>query len=157
LDINKIFGKFGSSSKDEGFDYSPSTFNTPFAIPSEDDENHPVYYIKRFETLILNSTSYHDQLLSFFDKSSEELDLEEIKSASKRMLYEGAFTYLKKIDLQDEYHLKILSDQTTPQLEIALNKAIKYNEENEEYEKCAFLKEFLDFLNFSSYLNNKKK
>ena len=157
MDINKIFGAFGSSSRDDGYNYVPTSFDVPFSLPIIDSENHPIYYIKMFEKLILNYNAYHEQLLSFFDKSSEDWDFGGIEEASKKMLYERAFSYLKKIDLKDEYHLEILCDQLSPQLDEALNKAIEYNEENEEYEKCAFFKEFLDFLSFSSYLNNKNK
>lgn len=157
MDINKIFGAFGSSSRDDGFNYVPTSFDVPLTFPIIDSENHPIYYIKMFEKMILNYNAYHEQLISFFDKSDEDIDVEGIEEASKKMLYERAYSYLEKIDLKDEYHLEILCDQLSPKLKKALNKAIEYNEENEEYEKCAFLKEFLDFLNFSSYLNNKKK
>ena len=86
-----------------------------------------------------------------------DLDVGGIKEVSKKMLYDRAFSYLKKIDFKDDYHLELLCNQSTPQLKLAINKAIEYHEENEEYEKCAFLKKFLDFLNSSAYLNNKNK
>ena len=37
-----------------------------------------------------------------------------------------------------------------PKLEEALTKSLKFFEQEEEYEKCAILKKYLDFLNFSS-------
>jgi hypothetical protein len=157
LDINKIFGAFGSSSRDDGYNYVPTSFDVPFSLPIIDSENHPIYYIKMFEKLILNYNAYHEQLLSFFDKSDEDIDVGGIEEASKKMLHERAFSYLKKIDLKDDYHLEILRDQSSSQLKEAINKTIEYNEENEEYEKCAFFKKFLDFLNSSAYLNNKNK
>ena len=113
--------------------------------------------IVKITPLILNYNAYHKQLLSFFDKSDEDIDVGGIEEASKKMLHERAFSYLKKIDLKDDYHLEILRDQSSSQLKEAINKTIKYNEENEEYERCAFFKKFLDFLNSSSYLNNKNK
>ena len=37
-----------------------------------------------------------------------------------------------------------------PKVKKALDKSLKFFEEEEEYEKCAVLKKYLDFLNFSS-------
>ena len=155
LDINKIFGAFGSSSRDEGFNHLPSSFNIPFTIPLGEDVEHPLHCIKMFEKLIVDDGIYFKQLLSFFDKSNEDLEVGELEDVSKSLLYDRAFNYIKKIDLKDKYHLKILAEHASPQLEISLNKAIEYHEDEEEYEKCALLKQYLDFINFSSYLNNK--
>ena len=45
---------------------------------------------------------------------------------------------------------EILQKEGTSKLKNALNLSIKYFETQEEYEKCAFLKKLLDFLEFSS-------
>ena len=66
------------------------------------------------------------------------------------MLYGRAFQYLKQIDIQDKYHIKVLFEEANPKLEEALNKSLKHFEGEEEYEKCAVLKKYLDFLNFPS-------
>ena len=66
------------------------------------------------------------------------------------MLYERAYHYLTQIDIQDKYHIKVLFEETNPKLKEALNKSLKFFEGEEEYEKCALLKKYLDFLNFSS-------
>ena len=51
---------------------------------------------------------------------------------------------------QDKYHTKILFEEANPKLKKALNKSLIFFEREEEYEKCAILKKYLDFLNFSS-------
>ena len=58
--------------------------------------------------------------------------------------------HLWKIDIQDKYHIKILFEETDIEMEQALGKTLKYFETEEEYEKCAVLKKYLDFLNLSS-------
>ena len=146
MDINKIFGAFGSSSKDEnGFDQP--TFLYAYR---DDEENHPRYFVRMFVKLVLNYTNYNTQLVNFFGKADPGLDIAEISQTGETMLYERAFQYLKMIDIQDKYHIKILFEEANPKLEEALNKSLKYFEEGEEYEKCAVLKKYLDFLNFSS-------
>ena len=66
------------------------------------------------------------------------------------MLYSRAYEYLIQIDIQDKYHIKVLFEEANNNLHEALSKSLKYFEIEEEYEKCAILKKYLDFLNFSS-------
>ena len=146
MDINKIFGTFNSSSKDDGW----GSYYTPPSVISQLDENHPRYFIKIFQKLVVNYTGYSTQLIDFFGKADSELDVQEVKRSGDMMLYNRAYDYLTKIDLQDEYHIKILFQEANPKLEDALNQSLSYFENEEEYEKCAILKKYLDFLNFSS-------
>lgn len=146
MDINKIFGTFGSSSRDDdGFEH-PSFLYTY----KSDEDNHPRYFIRMFTKLVLNYTSYNKQLINFFGSAEPSLDMKEISQTGEMMLYERAYYYLNLIDIQDKYHIKILFEEANSKLEEALNKSLKYFEEGEEYEKCAVLKKYLDFLNFSS-------
>jgi hypothetical protein len=148
LDINKIFGAFNSSSKDEGnwnyYQYqSPSSYNSL-------DENHPRYFIKIFTKMVLSYTGYSDKIIDFFASADPEIDAGNVKKAGESMLYNRAYSHISKIDLQDEYHIKIMFQEANSKLEEALNKSLLYFENEEEYEKCAILKKYLDFLNFSS-------
>jgi len=145
MDINKIFGTFGSSSRND--DFPPANFLSTSKII---EDNHPRYYLKMFVKLIQNYTLYSKQLFNFFSLSDPSLNIQEIEQVGKIMLHERAFEYLKEIDLQDKYHIKILFEEANKELEQALNKSLKHFEEKEEYEKCAVLKKYLDFLNFPS-------
>ena len=146
MDINKIFGAFNSSSKDnDGFEQP--TFLYTY---KQDEENHPRYYIKMFTKLILNYTSYNKQLIDFFGKADPRLDVIEIQQTGESMLYHRAYQYIIQLDVHDEYHIKVLFEESNPKLKKALDKSLKFFEEEEEYEKCAVLKKYLDFLNFSS-------
>ena len=149
MDIDKIFGAFNSSSKDDGWGYKGMGYYNPSPNPKI-DENHPSYFIKIFQKLIINYTGYSDQVINFLGQSDPELNVSEVKRAGENMLYNRAYGYIKKIDIQDEYHIKILFLETGPKLQEALNKTLSYFENEEEYEKCAILKKYLDFLNFSS-------
>ncbi len=146
MDINKIFGAFNSSSRDEGhWNY----YQQPSHITMV-DENHPRYFVKMFTKMILSYTGYSDKIIDFFASADPEIDANNVKRAGECMLYERAYEYITKIDLHDEYHVKIIFQEANPKLEEALNKIIFYFENEEEYEKCAILKKYLDFLNFSS-------
>ena len=147
MDINKIFGAFNSSSRDDD-DFPQVSFLTNTSKLSE--ENHPRYYIKMFTKLIQNYTTYNKQLIRFFGSSDPELNVKEIEATGEMMLYSRAYKYLSEIDIQDKYHIKVLFEEANDNLHSALSKSLKYFEVEEEYEKCAVLKKYLDFLNFSS-------
>ena len=100
--------------------------------------------------LVQNYTTYNKQLVRFFGSSDPKLDTKEIEETGELMLYGRAYEYLTKIDIQDKYHIKVLFEEADIDLEQALNKSLSYFENEEEYEKCAILKKYLDFLNFSS-------
>jgi hypothetical protein len=89
-------------------------------------------------------------LIRFFGSSDPGLDTQEIEQTGELMLYGRAYECISKIDIQDKYHIKVLFEEADMDLEQALNKSLKYFEVEEEYEKCAVLKKYLDFLNLSS-------
>ena len=141
MDINKIFGAFDSSSRDnDGFEQP--TFLYTY---KGDEENHPRYYIRMFTKLILNYTSYNKQLIDFFGKSDPELNVNEITQTGEMMLYNRAYQYITQIDISDKYHTEIWGKENNNKLKEALNKSLNFFEEEEEYEKCAILKKYLDF------------
>lgn len=149
MDINKIFGSFNSSSRDEG---SLSSF-TPLKRVSVVDEDSPSYKLGMFRKLILNYLNYTTQVIGLFDKADPTLDIKDIKRVGEFMLYERAYDYIKDINLQDKEHINALfreARNSKIDFESALNKSIDHFENLEEYEKCAVLKKYLDFLNFSS-------
>ena len=138
---------FNSSSNEDENGFPHAGFLT---YKSVGEENHPRYYIKMFVKLVQNYTTYNKQLVRFFGSSDPELSTREIEATGEMMLYSRAYEYLVKIDIQDKYHIKVLFEETDIELEQALHKSLKYFEVEEEYEKCAVLKKYLDFLNFSS-------
>ena len=148
MDINKIFGAFNSSSKDDSWGDSYGMAYTPSV--RQIDENHPRYFIKMFQKLIINYTGYSDKIIDFFGQADPDLDIREVKRAGENMLYGRAYNYLINIDIQDEYHVRILFEEANSKLEEAMQKTLSFFENEEEYEKCAILKRYLDFLNFSS-------
>lgn len=145
MDINKIFGAFDSSSNSWGWNERSYNYYSPRTLPTE-DENHPRYFIKMFWKLIVNHLSYGKKLVDFFGQADPSLAVSEIEYAGEKMLYARAYGFIKKIDIQDRYHQKILIEEDKKELRKAYKLAIQFYENEEEYEKCAFLKKQLDYI-----------
>ena len=149
MDIDKIFGSFNSSSNSWG--WNPRSFNYSDArtLPTI-DENHPRYFIKMFKKLIVNHLGDSKKLINFFGSADASLPIEEIEKFGEIMVYGRAYTFIKKIDIEDSYHAKILKEENSPLLVEAYDMALQFYESEEEYEKCALLKKQLDFVNLLS-------
>jgi len=138
MDINKIFGAFDSEKDDNGF-----------PIPKflkDIKENQPKYFLGMFKKLINSHLNYQKGLIQMFQMADPKLNVEDIEAAGENLLYNRAWEYIKNYDLKDKYSQKTLLKEKSIELEHAFVSAIVYFENQEEYEKCAFLKKFLDFL-----------
>jgi hypothetical protein len=138
IDPNKIFGLFGG--KEELNSKEPVNQANPLAI----DFNDPFIKLKMFKKLIMNQTSYSKGLIEMFKKVDPKLDISEIERAGEAMLYGRAYGYIDGLDLKDKKVKKIITLNVDEELKISLKLSLKYFEEIEEYEKCAFLKNLLD-------------
>ncbi len=145
MDINKIFGQFDSSSNSGGFNNRSFNYYNPRNLPTL-DENHPTYFVRMFWKLILNNLSYSKQLFNLFGDVDSSDSMKEIEYMGEIMLYTRAYNYALKIDVEDEYHQKILKEENQKNLKKAYKMSIKFYEREEEYEKCAFLKKQLDYI-----------
>jgi len=143
MDINKIFGAFNSDKEDE------NGFPTPKFI-KDMEENHPRYYLGMFEKLINNHLVYQKGLIKMFQSADDSLDIKDVEAAGENLLYNRAWDYIHQFNIEDKYSQEILERKNSKDFIKAVNSAISYFENNEEYEKCAFLKKFLDFLNSPS-------
>ena len=144
MDINKIFGMFNSKNEKEEGDFPAPDFLKVM------EENHPRYFLGMFEKLINNHLSYQRGLIEMFKSSDSSLDMKDIERAGENLLFNRAWEHINKFNIKDEYSQEILAEKGTEKFEKAVNSAIIYFENEEEYEKCAFLKKFLDFCNSPS-------
>jgi hypothetical protein len=150
MDINKIFGAFNSDKEDDGVDIP-----TPDFVKKMLDENHPRYFIGMFSKLINNNLSYQKGLVKMFKEADPSFDVDGVEKAGRYMLFSRAWEYVNKFDLNDPYSQHILEyisnkEESYKILKKALNTSMQYFEEQEEYEKCAFLKKLLDSPNLNS-------
>jgi hypothetical protein len=138
IDPNKIFGLFGG--KEELNSKEPINQANPLAI----DFNDPFVKLKMFKKLIMNYTFYNKSLIEMFKKADPKLDIKELERAGEAMLYERAYSYIEDLNLKNRKVKKIITSNVDEELEVAFKLSLKYFEEIEEYEKCAFLKNILD-------------
>ena len=138
IDPNKIFGLFGG--KEELNSKEPINQANPLAI----DFNDPFVKLKMFKKLIMNYTFYNKSLIEMFKKADPKLDVGELERAGEAMLYERAYSYIEDLNLKSRKVKKIITSSVDEELEVAFKLSLKYFEEIEEYEKCAFLKNLLD-------------
>lgn len=146
MDIDKIFGSFDSSSNSWGWNNRSFDYKSSRNLPTI-DENHPRYFIKMFWKIINNYLSYNHQLMDFFGAADPSISIQEIEYAGEKMLYAKAYSFAGKIDVEDQYHQKLLKEENCDKLIKAYKMSIEFYENEEEYEKCAFLKKQLDFVN----------
>lgn len=141
--LDDIFGLFSHGDNDL------STDNKTTYI---DLKSSPVYYVGMYKKLILNHINFNKKVLSFFKKANEEFNIEDIKEAGEFVTYNRAYTYIKKLDVEDEAHIEAIQHYTDEYLDTSLELGINFFQQCEEYEKCAFL---LQVLNKSKSLQSK--
>ena len=101
--------------------------------------NGPFAKIGMFVKLIQNHQVFHQKLEKFLKKEQPNYNIESTKEASEFTVYNRAYTYIKKVDIEKEDDkLALLNFDENILLE-ALNNSIKFFEGYEEYKKCAHL------------------
>ena len=111
-----------------------------------DYKNHPLFWVGMFKKLIYNHRVFHLQLTKFFSNIDEGLDQIDVDRAGEYVVFTKAWEYIKKINPEDKLHQESLYRFSDDYLKTALELAINYFQEHEEYEKCAHLKKNLDFV-----------
>ena len=143
MDANKIFGLFGGEDENPkpAFDHE-----NDLSYLLEDYKNHPLFWVGMFKKLINNHKNFNKKIISFFSKMDEELDLYDVEQAGEFVVYNRAWFWISKIDIQVSSHQKALLHYSDEHLLTYVKFAISYFEEFEEYEKCAQLVKIQNFL-----------
>ena len=94
-----------------------------------------------FTKMIYNHEVFHKKLKKFFQKENASYNVQETKEASSFAVFNRAYSYIKKINVNNVQHQDALWEFNSKPLFSALNQAIYYFEAKEEYEKCAKLME----------------
>ena len=140
MDANKIFGLFNEEENN-------SLPEKAKAIDAALDlKEHPLFWVGMFKKLIHNHKNFNHQILGFFSKMDEELDLYDVEQAGEFVTYNRAWHWISKVDIQDRKCQDAIIHYTDEFLETYLKFTISYFQEFEEYEKCAHLKNILDLV-----------
>jgi hypothetical protein len=134
MDLNKIFSMF-----DDGD--SKDTDEVSLLV---DFSDHPLYWISGFNKIINNYVFFTQYIAKNFNNISPELNQEEIDTIGVTLLFNRSWEYIKRLNLDNPFHIDCLKIKSTESLNDSLEAAILFFEKIEEYEKCAFLKNIQD-------------
>lgn len=140
VDINKIFGLFNS---EESSSLQEKSQETDILLKYKE---HPLFWVGMFKKLVHNHKLFNHQVINFFSKMEEELDLYDVEQAGEFVVYNRAWFWISKIDISNLEHQEAILHYTDEFLEAHLKFTISYFQEFEEYEKCAHLKKILDLV-----------
>ena len=140
MDIEKVFGLFDNEEPDSLLE------KARLVDQLLDYKDHPLFWVGMFMKLIHNHKEFNTQVLEFYSKMDEELDIYDVEVAGEFVVYNRAWFWISKLDIQTRMCQEALLHYMDKHLVTYLKFSILYWEETEEYEKCAHLKSILDFL-----------
>jgi len=135
IDKDKMFSLFeqpeGKKDGKELVTFSNSLLDEPFTK------------IGMFTKLIINHNVFHQKLEKFLKAEKPDYDVQEARRASEFTVFNRAWHYISKIDLEDRNHLEAIMDFKSKPFLLSLDQSIEYFQgpDIEEYEKCAKLLE----------------
>ena len=138
IDPNKIFNLFDGKGSTNS-DYKKST-----PLLTLDPKSFP-YILGMFKKLILNYHNYSESIVKMLVKAGGDLNMDQIRESSEIMLYTQAYEYLLDLELDDENLADFIGKKQDFELKAALELALRFFENYEEYEKCIVVKKLLDF------------
>ena len=143
MDLSRFFSFFNNRPQEEEISENLDTF-----------KKTPLFKIGMFTKLIMNGMSFKKQVMAFFEKSSDDMDMDGVDLAGEFMMYHRSWYWISQADLTDEEWMNDLRRSSDDEFLTALKLSIHYFEENEEFEKCAFIKKIQDFV--ENYLEGVK-
>lgn len=81
-----------------------------------------------------------------FKDVKPSLNTYELEEAGDMITYDRGWDFIKQCDLKDEKWKKCLEVNNTEEFKTSLDLSINHYQDMEEYEKCAYLKKILDFV-----------
>ena len=140
MDPNSIFSLFDSEPENREVEPEKEIKDLP---------NHPYVLLGLFTRMVLRGEEAIHNSVDFLKALNPDIDLESIREINRYMLYLSGFNYLSKLSLEDPFHQDILLEKAGADFLTACQKSIQFFQEREDYEKCALIKKYSDFINFS--------
>jgi hypothetical protein len=142
MDPNSIFSLFDSEPENQEKKFSKEITNL---------SEHPYVLMGLFTRMILKGEEAIHNTMDFLKTISLDAnyDTELNSKLSRFMLYKAGFDHLSKLSLEDPFHQEVLLEKAGVDFLTACEKSIMFFQEREEYERCAFIKKYKDFITFS--------
>lgn len=133
INKNKLFSLFPDSVEEEGLDISQD-INTSANI-----------MLGMYVKLIYNHEVFHKKLKKFYEAEKIPFSVEETKESSSFVVFNRAWSYISKVNLNNSEDLEAIMDYKKTTLISTLNQGIQYFESTEQYERCAKLLKIKNF------------
>ena len=152
MDVDNIFGLFGFNKNNDN-EVSQSQEETDLF------KSTPIFKVGMFKKLIWNGMNFRDQVIEFLQKSNSELEVidGDLGSVGDMMMHTRAYIWIQGCNLEDNEWEDALNHYNDDELIVCFKLIIKYFEEIEEFEKCAYLKKIQTFVEKQNVLNLIKK
>ena len=150
MNIDNIFGLFGfEKNHDKNLNKTKEEVNS--------FKESPQFKVGMFKKMIWNGRSFKDQVLKFLKKSEEFTELEsDVGEAGDYMMYTRSYFWVQECNLKDEEWQDAIEYYIDEEFIVCIKLCIKYFEEIEEFEKCAFLKKIQTYTEKQNFLNQLK-
>ena len=109
-----------------------------------DFSEHPLYWISGFNKVIANHLFFKKYTVKMFKNIDTNYDLETLERAGEHLMFNKAWDYIKKFNINNLLHVDCLKTKSDDSLLISLGMALHFFEDLEEYEKCILLKDIQD-------------
>ena len=126
--------------------FEPEVKPAPEDIVLVDFKDHPYYWVGMFKKIMLNYDLFSKKFISLFREDGSKVNMADIEKAGEHFVYERAWEYISKLDIEVPLHLNSLLQFRDPVLIKDLNKTLLHFQEIEEYEKCGFILKLINKL-----------
>jgi hypothetical protein len=135
MDLNRFFSFFNDRLDNDRLEENLTSF-----------KKTPYFKIGVFTRLIMNGLSFKKQVIMLFENSDGNLDMRDVDLMGEFMMYQRAWYWISQLDWTDEEWLSDLRRSSNDELLTAVKLSINFFEDEEEFERCAFLKKIQDFV-----------
>ena len=151
MDVDSIFGLFGfEKNHDKNLNKTKEELNS--------FKESPQFKVGMFKKMIWNGKNFKNQILDFLKKAEEFTGLEgDVGEAGDYMMYTRSYFWIQECDLENEEWTDALDHYIDDEFITCIKLCIKYFEEIEEFEKCAFLKNIQNYTEKQNFLNKLKE
>jgi len=142
MDPDSIFSLFDSEPDNQGEKSEKEITNL---------SEHPYVLMGLFTRMVIGGEESIQNTIEFLKviNIDNHFDFEANTALSRYMLYKAGFNHLSKLSLEDPFHQDVLLEKAGVDFLTACEKSIMFFQGREEYERCAFIKKYKDFITFS--------
>ena len=143
MDVNRIFDLFRIGENKFPF-YSQEELEEIKRL--EQFKSTPAYKLGMFRKIIINHFLYKNIVIDMFRNVKPSLDIYELEEAGEIITYDRGWDFIRQCNLKKKNWKECLKINNTEELKTSIDLSIKHFQSIEEYERCAYLKKILDFL-----------